>query len=319
MCTVLPLALFGAAGAAPGTPEAEGFQFLGALRDPALPELSGLAASMRRADLTWALSDSGNPAELVALDGALKRAGVVRVDGVINHDWEDLAAFEDAQGRWLVIADTGDNLGLRSEVSLVVVPEPEPAAVSVAPARVIRFRYEDGSRDCESVAVDVPGRRVLLVDKGRRPAGLYALPLAGDDAVVRVSRRIGTFPDLVPTPAPPVLPIGAAKWRGMATSMDLSPDGLGMIVLSTLSATLFRRAPDQAWDAALAQPVLSQRLPRVPSFESITFARGARSALIGTEIVPTRFYSWTLPPAPGARPRLHAGAPDPAEQRIRRP
>jgi hypothetical protein len=81
--------------------------------------------------------------------------------------------------------------------------------------------------------------------------------------------------------------------------MDLSPDGNSLIILSTLSASLFRRGPDQDWPTALAQPVLSQRLPSLPMFESIALETGGRSALLATEAQPALFYRWALPvPSP---------------------
>ena len=275
-------------------PPIGGFQYLGALLDEAVPELSGLAASHRRPGVQWVLSDSGNAPVLVAVDADLKRLEVVQVEGVVNHDWEDLASFERDGRAWLLIADTGDNFSLRSEASLILVPEPEAGQRTVTPARVIRFAYEDGPRDCEAMAVDVPRARVLLADKGRHPVGLYELALDGDDRV-RKARRLADFPDLVPTPAPRVQTLGGVKWRGTATAMDLSPDGLSLIVLSTVSASLFRRRADQDWPQVLAQPVLSERLPRLPMFESMAFEPGGTSAQLANEARPAQFYRWQLP------------------------
>ena len=286
----------GAVAADPGPPTADGFTYLGDLLDDALPELSGLAPSHLRPGLRWALSDSGNAPVVVAIDSDLKQQGVVQVEGGHNHDWEDVASFEQDGGAWLLIADTGDNFSLRAEVSLILVPEPPAGATSVVPARIIRFTYADGPRDCEAVAVDVPGRRVLLADKGRHPVGLYELPLDGAEQGLRMARRIADFRDLVPTPPPRVQTLGGFTWRGTATAMDLSPDGLSMVVLSTLSATLFRREPAQDWPAALARPVLSQRLPRLPMFESMMIEPGGESALLATEARPARFYRWRLAP-----------------------
>ncbi|MGQ0699490.1 MAG: hypothetical protein ACT4PZ_14745 [Panacagrimonas sp.] len=285
--------------AAPLSPPAiePGFEYLGRVQDVALPEISGLAYSRRTAGFVWAISDSGNRPELVALDKAPGVAGTVRVEGVVNHDWEDLAAFELDGEPWLLIADIGDNFALRSEVSLILVREPEPGATSVAPARVIRFQYADGPRDSESVAVDVPGRRVLLADKGLRPPGLYELALDGADSG-RSAVRIGDFPPLVSTPAPRVQSIGGPRWRGTPTAMDVSRDGRRLAVLTDLSATIFDRAPGQDWAAALKHPSLNQRLPRIPRFEALALAPDQRSALIANEAPVSHFYLWTLPVPP---------------------
>lgn len=269
------------------------FTTRGEVDDAALPELSGLAPSRRQPGWLWAISDSGNAPVLVALDAQLRRVAVVRVDGAYNHDWEDLASFERDGQSWLLIADVGDNFSLRSEVRLILVPEPEPGATRVAPARTLRVRYADGARDCEAVAVDGPGGRVLLADKGRHPAGLYELPLDGGEDV-RTAMRIADFPNLVPTPQPRVQTLGGTQGRGTPTAMDLSADGLRLIVLTYLSATLFERRADQPWAEALTQPRLSERAPREPMFEAMSFEADGESAVLGSERVPAQFYRWNL-------------------------
>lgn len=283
-----------------GIPAAAGstvtpFVVAGAIDTPVLPELSGLAASRRVPGLLWAINDSGNDPALVALDdrGA---ARAVAVDGVINHDWEDLASFERDGQPWLLIADTGDNFSLRSEVALILVPEPAPDTVRVPVARVLRLRYEDGPRDCEAMAVDVPRGRVLLADKGREPVGLYEVALDAPPDSVQVARRIGDFPALVATPAPTVQRLGAARVRGLATAMDLSADGRRLVVLTYLSLSLFERGPTQSWAEALARPHLSERLPRLPMFESLALDADGRAVVVATEARPARFFRRMLPP-----------------------
>lgn len=269
------------------------FAWLGSVSDPALPELSGLTVSHRQPGRFWAINDSGNDAVLVALDPGRRVTAVVSITGASNVDWEDLASYEQDGRAWIVVADTGDNFAFRAEASLIVVPEPAPGETAVRPARTIRFRYEDGPRDCEAVAVDAPGHRILLADKGLHPVGLYELPLDAAGDVVQVARRVGSFPDLVPTAPPRVQTLGGAAWRGTATAMDVSADGRRLLVLTYLSATLFERAPHQSWAEAIAHPRVSERLPREPMFESTAFDAGGRSAVVGSERVPARFYRWT--------------------------
>ena len=278
-----------------GPAAGHGFELLNTLAVPELPELSGLAVSHRRPDLWWAINDSGNPAELVALTGNFGEARAVAVEGQGNHDWEDLASFELEGQPWLLIADTGDNFGLRSELQLILVPEPEPEAKSVLPSRVIRFRFADGARDCEAVAVDAPGRRVLLADKGRQPVGLYELPLEGEPGI-RVAKRIADFPELVPTPARRVQTLGGGWGRGTATSMDVSADGLRLLVISYLSMSLFQREPGQSWSEALLRPLLSERLPQQIMFESVGLSADGRFAMVATERQRAQFFRRMLPP-----------------------
>src|SRR5690606_35887206 len=101
-----------------------------------------------------------------------------RVEGAENTDWEDLAAFRFEGRDWLLVADTGDNGGLRRTLQLHVFEEPARVADGVLrPAWTIVFRWPDGPRDCEAVAVDPVRGEVLLVSKRRQPPELFALPL----------------------------------------------------------------------------------------------------------------------------------------------
>lgn len=267
------------------------FTRLAAATIPKLQELSGIYASRTRPGLYWGLNDSGHAPELLAFDAALGLRQTTRIEGAVNQDWEDLAGFQEGGKSWLVIADTGDNFGLRTEYRLIFVAEPGPGLASAAPARVIRFGFEGGARDCEAIAVDVPGRRVLLADKGRRPAGLYELALDGSDQG-QVAHKIAEFPDLVPAPAPRVQTLSSQRWRGTPTAMDLSADGRRLIVLTYQSLNLFVRAGDADWDRALATPLRSLRTPRQGGFEALAFEPDERSAVLGTEGPTTILQRW---------------------------
>ncbi|MGH8976889.1 MAG: hypothetical protein ACRDV7_02350, partial [Acidimicrobiia bacterium] len=63
----------------------------GALQDPELKELSGLAFSRTYPDVLWAHNDSGDAARLFAMDRTGAPRATVALDGVDASDWEDLA------------------------------------------------------------------------------------------------------------------------------------------------------------------------------------------------------------------------------------
>lgn len=282
----------------PGRPVAASTHFDATIQRsiPELPELSGLAVSRQVEGGWWALNDSGNAAELIALDAELKPVRRVSLTGHANHDWEDLASFEqDGQG-WLLVADSGNNFGFRAEQQLLLLAEPETGATRATVDRVIRFRFEDGPRDCEAIAVDAASSTVLLADKGRNPVGLYALPLDAGDGL-HEARRIAEFPALVPGKPPLVQGLANLRGRGTPTAMDLSEDGRQLAVLTYLSLSLFERAPGQDWSEALRAPLRSQRLPRQGGFEAAAFARDAASVLLGAEGAPVRFLRWWPSPA----------------------
>ncbi|MBC8040911.1 MAG: hypothetical protein H7Y06_10240, partial [Opitutaceae bacterium] len=156
-------------------------------RTGALPaeakESSGLAASRRDPRMLWTLNDSGGQPVLYALDPNGARRGDLRITGVRNIDWEDLASFEIDGLSYLLVADVGDNANQRTDCALYIVAEPDPAELSpvrettATVAWKIPVRYLDAPRDVESVAVDARAGVVYLLAKRTTPHGLYTLPL----------------------------------------------------------------------------------------------------------------------------------------------
>ena len=272
---------------------AEVFMRTGQVEDAALNELSGLAVSRRVADRWWGLNDSGNAPVLYALGPNGRSQGQVTVSN-FNTDWEDLASYEQNGQSYLAIADTGDNFSFRSQVSIWVLPEPTLPASGIAQTREIRFRYEDGPRDCESLAAD-PGRgRFLLIDKGRKPAGLYELPMKFTaPGELAVARRIADLPLFWAGPVPPALPAGTERYRGTPTAIDLSPDGRKLLILTYRHLAEFERRADEDWPQAIARgPMRIVRLPRQRILEAAGYDIDARSALIGGEDVHAILRRW---------------------------
>ena len=110
-------------------------QLSGLMLDADLDEVSGLAASHQHADTLWMINDGGNDARVFAVSHRGSKLATLQVAGVDNTDWEDIAAFELDGRNYLLVADTGDNGGLRKTLQLHVIPEPATLADgTVSPA-----------------------------------------------------------------------------------------------------------------------------------------------------------------------------------------
>jgi hypothetical protein len=196
-----------------------------------LSSISGLAASRRRDDLLWAVEDSFEPADLVALDPDGNEMGrvAVRAGPLSNLDWEALATFVDAEGTArVVIGDLGDNLGIRPSVRLMLADEPDPSAGSLRP-RVLQVTYPDRART-DAEAMTVHRDNIWVMDKALdRPTTLYRLPLEvlEGDADTAVFESVGTF-DLD---------------GERVTALDVSPDGAVLALRTSRSLRLYRIDP----------------------------------------------------------------------------
>lgn len=264
----------------------------GLLLDMQLNEISGLAASLRHPEVLWLLDDGDNPARLFAISNGGRRLATYHVEGVTKTDWEALASFELDGESYLLIADTGDNGGLRRTLQLHVVREPARLEnARLQPAWSIAFQWPDGARDCEAVAVDAANGRILLISKKREPPELFSLPLKPGHNRLLTAARLGELAG-VPKPSERALRQRPqrAPYDGQVTAASLSPDGRTLAVMTYRWLLLYPRAPQQDWGAAVAQPPRISELPWLPQAEALGWSADGGSLYATGEFIPAPLY-----------------------------
>jgi hypothetical protein len=263
-------------------------QISGLVLDAQLDEISGMAASRRDDDVLWMVDDGGAPPRVFAVSRRGGRLATLQVAGVENTDWEDLAAFH-YQGRdWLLIADTGDNGGLRRTLQLHVIAEPARVADAIVrPAWSIVFRWPDGPRDCEAVAVDPVRGEILLVSKKRQPPELFSLPLRPVGSGTQVARPLGLVAGV---PQGDAEEVGAnpelARIRSQVTAADIAPDRHALALLTYRDVLVYRRHGDEDWAAALRRRPSVHALPLLPQAEALAWSGNGRGLYATGEFSP---------------------------------
>ncbi|QNP40098.1 hypothetical protein [Lysobacter solisilvae (ex Woo and Kim 2020)] len=271
--------------------EARGGSLSGVLLDSQLAEISGLAASRRHRNALWLLDDGGNPARLFAVNDKGDRLATLRIEGVTKTDWEDLAAFRLDGRDYLLIADTGDNGGLRRTLQLHAIEEPAQLQnARIKPAWSIAFRWPDGARDCEAVAVDERAGQVLLISKKRLPPELFVLPLRPQRGV-QTARLVGR---LAGVPQPDAAQLRAnpkqARILNQVTGADVSPDDRTLAVLTYRNLLLYPRRSGQSWAAAVATPPRLIELPWIPQAEALGWTSNGKALYATGEFIPAPLY-----------------------------
>lgn len=192
-------------------------QLAGKLPKDVLPESSALVKSAAHENTFWSLNDSGNPAEIVAVDATGKLRARFAVPGAKNVDWEDAAL--DEQNR-LIAADIGDNARGRRECVLYRFPEPDPAKpeVPIAAEKVQAFRFvypkDVGPQDAEA----------LIVRAG------YAYVFTKEPERTRCFRiALGDQP---PAQSAEAEFVAASQAIATVTGASLSPDGKRLALLT---------------------------------------------------------------------------------------
>lgn len=233
-----------------------------AVADPTLDEISGAAVSPTRPDVLWVHEDSGNEPEIVALDASGATLGRWSIPDVANVDWEDMAAVAEP-GPTLFVGDVGDNEGIRAEVSVLRIPEPDPAAgEGIVPARTVIRMVLPAPADVEALLVDPRSGDVVLVTKevtGRAEVLVAPVAAHGD----------GTTAAPLPLVRAGTVDLGLF---GAVLAGDVSPEGDAVVL----------RTPSDVWwwprldGETLADALVTRDPCRVPS---VTDLRGEAVAL----------------------------------------
>jgi hypothetical protein len=264
----------------------------GTVASPAVDELSGLAVSGADATVLWGHNDSGDGAVLYRMGLQGEDLGRIVVEGAHAGDWEDLAAFRHREGPALLVADTGDNFGMRTFSTLYAVLDPGRGDGARLLWR-LDFRFADGERDCEGVAVDPLAREILLLSKRDDPPRLYRLPLP--DAPPREQQVAELLGPIAPLPPRPLHRRLARRYAYAPTAFDISADGLTAVIASSVEARVYRRRPGESWLEVLRNPGQPVPLAGLESVEAAALSADGRILYLGAEGRPGRWWRIALP------------------------
>ncbi|MCY3020654.1 MAG: hypothetical protein NTW87_16675 [Planctomycetota bacterium] len=249
---------------------------LAKLANQAITESSGVACSHAVPGVLWTHNDSGDRPQLYALNLKGEDLGTYFVQGASAQDWEDMCSFAIAGKNLLLVGDVGDNKAQRKAYTVYVAMEPATIAKQPKPqplTLVARqdFTYEDGSHNCESIAVDPLRREIILVSKTNDPTcKAYVMPLPLEKNPKKtVAKAIATL--TIPT----------------TTAMDISPDGLRAIVLTYGDAYEYTRLPDEDWGKGFARQPRVIKMPGRAQGESVCYGLDGVTLYLTSEKIPT--------------------------------
>lgn len=237
-------------------------------------ESSGIAPSWRYKNMFWTHNDSGAKAILYAVGADGKDHGSVKLEGATSKDWEDICSYYKNKTPYLLVADVGDNAEKRKHLTLMILKEPKATAKSANVEQVIKFTYEDGKHNCESIAMDPATDTVYLVTKKQAlTCGVYSMkihPTAKNQTLK--AEKIGEIPAL------------------LATGMDMSPDGKKAVIVTYLLALEYTREEKETWAQAFTkEPKILQVPPRIQG-ESICYGLDSSTLYLTSEKLPAPLF-----------------------------
>ncbi len=247
--------------------------------DMRITESSGLAVSTKHEDLAYTINDSGNTATIFAIQ--VSTGDVVGTTTVRdpNWNWLDTEAMA-LRGGTLWVADTGDNVGQRTDAAIYALDEPGPGKHTVVPRR-FAVTYEDGPQNVEAIAVPPKSGRILLLSK-----------LSAGGLVHRLPAKLRENGPNVATPT-------ARETPGFTTDAAYTADGRQVVVRNYAVA--------QVRDAKTWDLIRTDVLPAQQLGETIALEPSERSYLIGSEgmnstLVRIAFHADAATPSPTTTP-----------------
>lgn len=220
---------------------------VGTLPAAELPETSGIVASRTQPGVFWVENDSGNPADIFAINAMGMRLATIHLTGATNIDWEDISIDRRNGVDEIYIADTGDNLARetdgamgRPNVRIYRIAEPVAAMGdgSAMPER-FEFTYPMRPYDCEAVFVDHRNGDVYFVTKENSPAEVFVARAPLNSNRSTELTHVGTID----------LPI--------ATAADMSTDSTRVVVRGYGEVQVFSLAPNATVASVFSTPYVS--------------------------------------------------------------
>ncbi len=171
-----------------------------------------------------------------------------------------------------MVADIGDNDGLRASVTVFKIPQPRAGDHTVTP-RQVSLSYSDGPRNSESVIYLPASGRLMVVSKLLLGARIYETP-----------------PHAFSQPTATLSPVADAPM--MSTDATLLP-GRGAIVVRTYRDAVIYHYPEFTFWQDLD-------LPTQEMGESIAAVPGGKAVWVGSEGVNSPVWAVPLPDLTGS-------------------
>ncbi|MCU1396795.1 MAG: hypothetical protein JWM34_5223 [Ilumatobacteraceae bacterium] len=262
----------------------------GAVGDPELIELSGLAASHDHPGVLWAHNDSGDTARLFAMSDAGAPLGRFDVAGATAVDWEDIAVGRgpDAGASYIYVGDIGDNAASRDHVTVYRIPEPADAPSGVdgtlASAVAIDLVYPGGPSDAESLFIDPQTGDLFIVTKALSGASVVLRAAAADLTAASTVTMTQVAAIQIADTGAYDSSAALALPSTMATAADISPDGSTILLRTYQQVLAFDRAPGQSVGEAMSGTPCEAMQVAEPQGEAIAFSASGDAYFTSGEV-----------------------------------
>jgi len=149
---------------------------IGAIRNNKLKEASGLAHSIMNSNSLWVHNDSGDGPFLYLISTIdSKYYGNIKIKGIKNEDWEDLAigpSILDEDSSFIYIGEIGDNKKKKKIKKIYFFKEPKitdfSKTIEIDDFYTIQFSTDKKIEDFETLMIDPNSKEIFIVSKRKK-------------------------------------------------------------------------------------------------------------------------------------------------------
>lgn len=232
------------------------------LTNDTLDEISGMESSVSNPGMFWVHNDSGGKPEIYLIDSTLQIRMQVKLMGIKNRDWEDIALGPGPEaGKFYVyVGEIGDNRGRHKSKKIYRFEEPvlsDMFNVQLTVFDTIEFTLADKKKDMEALMIDPATNDLYLISKREEPVYLYCLKYPQSTTKVSIATAVCSLPFT------------------QITAADISNDGSEIVIKNYEYLYYWRRTADERLESALQKPPTILSYTQEPQGEAITFAHDA--------------------------------------------
>jgi len=217
---------------------------IGTIRNNKIKEASGLAHSIMNSNSLWVHNDSGDGPFLYLISTIdSKYYGNIKIKGIKNEDWEDLAigpSILDEDSSFIYIGEIGDNKKKKKIKKIYFFKEPKitdfSKTIEIDDFYTIRFSTDKKIEDFETLMIDPNSKEIFIVSKSKKnKQKIYKIKTKNIDLnKIQVAKKI--------------LSLDFKSYNGKITGGDISYNGNECLIKTYDNIFYWKKKHDQKWE-----------------------------------------------------------------------
>lgn len=245
------------------------------LKNKKLSEISGIVSSINNPGYLWVHNDSGNDAEVFLVDPNLNIKAGLKLNGIKNRDWEDIAVGPGpVEGKnYIYVGEIGDNEARYQYKHILRFEEPvidgSEKKITVDSVDKIAFQLPHKRKDTETLLIDPFTKDLYVISKREEPVYVYQLkyPYSTTDTL--------TATEIISLPFTQI--VGG----------DFSADGKEILLKNYVNIYYWSNSSGKSIVEVLKEKPILLPYEEEPQGESITWARDGSGFYTLSEMNPT--------------------------------